>query len=362
MAPVPGRTLKCRARAGTSLAIASQVERGDRMRRRDFIGGIFSSAVLVTGASGAQPSANARRIAIVAPWHSKEELGRNPVYRAFLEELARLGFVEGDNLIVDRYSGDGKLDSYSELARTVVSKNPEAILTGAGPMTLALRSATQSIPIITIIGDPVVWGIAASLARPGANVTGVTVDAGIELHGKRLSLLREIRPEAPRMAYLASSSAWKQPQGAMVREAVRASKLSLLHLDLGTNLNDAAYEKAFASTDVTAADALLVSDEPEHLSHARTLVDLATSARIPTCYPFRDLVVAGGLIAYYRDLLDAFRQLADQMGQILSGQNPAEMPFRQPTNFRLSVNIKAAEKIGVVLPQSILVSADEALE
>jgi len=121
-----------------------------------------------------------------------------------------------------------------------VSKNPEAILTGTGPMTLALKSATQSIPIVTIIGDPVVWGIAASLARPDANVTGVTVDAGIELHGKRLGLLREIRPGASRIAYLASSSAWKQPQAAMVREAAQAAKLSLSHLDLANNFNDAA--------------------------------------------------------------------------------------------------------------------------
>jgi putative ABC transport system substrate-binding protein len=229
-------------------------------------------------------------------------------------------------------------------------------------MTLALKSATHSIPIVTIIGDPVVWGFAASLARPGGNVTGVTVDAGIELHGKRLGLLREIKPDASRVAYLASSPAWRQPQAAMVREAAQASKLSLLHVDLGDNLNDAAYERAFASTDWTKADMLLVSDEPEHLPCSRTLVDLATNVRIPACYPFHDLVVAGGLMAYYRDLLDAFRQLGVQMGQILSGQSPAEMPFRQPTNFRLSINTKAARKIGVVLPQSLLVSADEVIE
>jgi putative ABC transport system substrate-binding protein len=332
------------------------------MRRRDFLAGIVSSPVLVAGASSAEPSANPRRIAIVIPWHSMEQLRTNPLYRAFLDELARLGFVEGQNLVVDRYGGAGKLDSYSELARTVVSKNPEAILTGAGPMTLALRSATPTIPIVTIIGDPVVWGFATSLARPGANVTGVTVDAGIELHGKRLGLLREIRPGATRIDYLSSSSAWKQPQAAMVRQAAEASKLLLSHLDLGTNLNDAAYEKAFASSDWIKPDVLLVSDEPEHLPHARTLVDLVTAARIPACYPFHDLVVAGGLMAYYRDLPDAFRQMGAQMGQILSGQNPAEIPFRQPTNFRLSVNLKAAQKIGIVLPQAILVSADEAIE
>jgi putative ABC transport system substrate-binding protein len=291
-----------------------------------------------------------------------EDIRTDPIYRAFLDELARLGFNEGQNLVIDRYSGGGHMDSYAELARTVVSNHPEAILTSAGPMTLALKAASDSIPIVTIIGDPVVWGLAASLARPGGNVTGVTIDAGIELHGKRLGLLREIRPEASRVAYLASSSAWEQPQAAMVREAARASRLSLAHVDLGSNLDGTAYKKAFASADWTKADVLLVSDEPEHLSNTRILVDLTTSARIPACFPFRDLVVAGGLMAYYRDLLDAFRQLAAQMGQILSGQNPAEIPFLQPTNFRLSINTKAAQEIGVVLPQTILVSADEVIE
>jgi putative ABC transport system substrate-binding protein len=332
------------------------------MRRREFIGGFVGGSVLLTRVSRAQPSSRPRRIAIVAPSRPVAELGTNPIYRAFLDELAELGFAEGQNLVVDRHSGGGHMDSYPELARTVVNSNPEAILTSAGPMTLALKAATQSIPIVTIIGDPVAWALAASLARPGANVTGVTVDAGIELHGKRLGLLREVRPEASRVAYLASSSAWKQPQAAMVREAAQASKLSLVRVDLGNDLNDAAYEKAFASTDWTKADMLLVSDEPEHLSRSGILVDLATSARIPTCYPFRDLVLAGGLMAYYRDLVDAFRQLGAQMGQILSGQNPAEMPFRQPTNFRLSINTKAAQRIGVVLPQTLLVSADEVIE
>jgi putative ABC transport system substrate-binding protein len=231
------------------------------MRRREFIGGFVGSSVLLPRVSRAQLSSRPRRIAIVAPSLPTEEVRTNPPTRAFLDELARLGFAEGQNLVVDCYSGGGHMDSYPELARTVVSNNPEAILTAAGPMTLALKAATQSIPIVTIIGDPVVWGLAASLARPGANVTGVTVDAGIELHGKRLGLLREIRPVASRVAYLASSSAWKQPQASMVREAAQASKLSLAHVDLGSNLNDAAYKTAFASTDWTKADMLLVSDE-----------------------------------------------------------------------------------------------------
>jgi len=148
----------------------------------------------------------------------------------------------------------------------------------------------------------------------------------------------------------------------MVREAAQSSKLSLSQVDLGSDLNDAAYDAAFASTDWSRFDMLLVSDEPEHLSHSKRLVDLATRTRLPACYPFHDLVVAGGLMAYYRDLPDAFRQMAAQMAQILSGQNPAEIPFRQPTAFRLSLNTKAAEKIGVTLPQALLISANEVIE
>jgi putative tryptophan/tyrosine transport system substrate-binding protein len=332
------------------------------MRRREFIGILATSSVLLTRLVRAQQTMKAKRIAIVAPSRQIEEFRTNPSYRAFLDELAGLGFIEGRNLVVDRYSGDGRMDSYPQLARTVVGNNPDAILTSASPMTFALKAATQTIPIVTIIGDPVIWGLAASLARPGGNVTGVTIDAGIELHGKRLGLLREIRPDASRVAYLASSSAWKQPQAEMVREAAQASKLSVTHVDLGTNLNVAAYESAFGSIDWTIADVLLVSDEPEHLARSRTLVDLATNVRVPTSYPFRDLVLAGGLMAYYRDLLDAFRQLAAQMAQILSGENPAEMPFRQPTNFRMSINTKAAQKIGIVVPTTLLAIADEVIE
>jgi putative ABC transport system substrate-binding protein len=291
-----------------------------------------------------------------------DELRTSPYYKAFIAELARLGFVEGQNLLVDRYSGEGQMDAYADLARTVVSNRPEAILTAAPPMTFALKAATQTIPIVTIIGDPVALGLAVNLARPGANVTGLTVDGGMELHGKRLSLLVETKPHASRLAYLCSSAAWKQPQAAMVREAAQLSKLALTHIDLGRTLNETTYTAAFALVKNAEADVLLVSDEPEHLSNSRALVDLATRARLPAMYPFRDLALAGGLMAYYRDLLDALRQAADQVAKILVGENPAEMPFRQPTSFRLSINTKAARQIGVAVPPMLLASADEVIE
>jgi putative tryptophan/tyrosine transport system substrate-binding protein len=229
-------------------------------------------------------------------------------------------------------------------------------------MTLALKAATRTIPVVTIIGDPVALGLVSSLARPGANFTGVTVDAGIELHGKRLSLLIETRPAASRLAYLSSSAGWKQPQAAMVREAAQQLKLSMTHVDLGSNLNEAAYLTASDQVEKAQAEMMLVSDEPEHLSNSAFLIDIATRARVPAMYPFRDLALAGGLMAYYRDLFEALRHAADQMTAILKGASPAEIPFYQPTNFRLSINSKAAKQIGLELPPTLLARADEVIE
>lgn len=332
------------------------------MKRREFLIWGGGAACAWPAITRAQPSTRLRRIAIVAPGRSVEELKENPYYRSFVEELAKRGFVEGNNLVVDRSSGGAQMDAYPDIAQAAVSKRPEAILTAAPQMTLALTAATRTIPIITLIGDPVATGVAASLARPGGNVTGITMDGGMELHGKRLSLLLEARPGSSRLAYLCSSAAWNRPQAAAVRNASQTLNLSLTHVDLGTAINEAAYAAAGTLLSEVAADVMLVSDEPEHLSNRKALIDLAARAQIPTMYPFRDLALSGGFMAYYRDLHEALRQAADQVAQILGGANPAEMPFRQPTSFKLSINAKTAQAIGVTVPPTLLASADEVIE
>lgn len=328
------------------------------MRRRDFIA--LTAASALACAAHAQQPARQRRIGIVLPgWDGTKT---NPIEAEFLDGLVRHGYVEGRNLIVDRYAAMGSMDRFPDLAAKVASNHPEVILTGAPPMTLALKAATQTIPIVTVIGDPVALGLVSSLARPGGNVTGITVDAGAELSGKRLGLLRETRPDATRLAYLSSSQALKQPQAAMVKQAAETLKLSLLHIDLGNSLNEGAYKAAYDFVAKVGAELLLVSDEPQHLPNSKVLVGIAAKAQIPAMYPFRDLVVAGGLMAYYRDLFDAFRQVADQVAQILDGGNPAEMPFRQPTSFKFSISTKAARDIGIIVPPTLLASADEVIE
>jgi putative ABC transport system substrate-binding protein len=330
------------------------------MRRRQFIA--LTVAAGTSTMLHAQQPARMRRIAIATPGPAVEQTKDNPYDRAFLDELAGLGFVEGKNLVVDRYSAKGQMSAYNELAQTIVSSRPEAILTAAPPMTLALKAATRAIPVVTIIGDPVALGLVSSLARPGGNFTGVTVDAGIELHGKRLSLLLEARPTASSLAYLSSSAGWTQPQAAMVREVAQQLKLSITHVDLGSTLDAAAYSAASDLVEKAKPDVMLVSDEPEHLSNTRSLIEVADRARTPAMYPFRDLVTAGGLMAYYRDLMAALRHAADQMADILKGTSPAEIPFYQPTNFLFSINNKAAQKIGLELPAALLARADDVIE
>ena len=216
------------------------------------------------------------------------------------------------------------MSAYGELAQTMVNSQPDAILTAAPPMTLALQAATRTIPVVTIIGDPVALGLVSSLARPGGNFTGVTVDAGIELHGKRLSLLLEAKPGASRLAYLSSSAGWKQPQAAMVREVAQQLKLSIEHVDLGkAPWMRRAHSAASDLVEKAKPDVMLVSDEPEYLSNSSSLVEVADRARIPAMYPFHDMITAGGLMAYYRDLGgSAFRHAADQMADILNGMKP----------------------------------------
>jgi putative ABC transport system substrate-binding protein len=196
----------------------------------------------------------------------------------------------------------------------------------------------------------------------GRNITGVTVDAGLELYGKRLALLVEVRSSVSTVAYLSSHENWIRPTGDALRQAAQQARIALTHVNLGNTFNEATYSAAFNGMQNARIDALLVSDEADHNGNVKTLTKLATSLRIPTMYPFRDLAVGGGLMAYCINLLDAFRYAGGQLADILRGENPAEIPFYQPTNFQLIVNTKAAQQIGLEIPPSVLARADEVIE
>jgi putative tryptophan/tyrosine transport system substrate-binding protein len=317
------------------------------MRRREFIGILGGGLGFWANIARAQQSTNKKRIAIISPARPVEEMKTHPYFRAFLDELSRRGFVDGQHLIVDRYSGGGHTSSYGNLARTIVATNPDAIFASGYPMVAGLKAATTTIPIVATIDDPVAEGLALSLARPGANFTGVTVDAGLELYGKRLALLTEVRPDASVVGYLSSSENWRRPTGAALRQAAQQAAMALTHVDLGNSFNEATYSAAFTSLENVRIHALLVSDEPDHNANAKTLTRLATNARIPAMYPFRDLAVAGGLMAYCIDLLDAFRYAGGQVAEISEVRTPRKFRFINRLSFNSSLIQRLRNRLGL---------------
>ena len=305
-----------------------------------------------------------KRIAFVHPSNKVSELSvsGSRSFRAFFEELSRLGYVEGQNLGVERHSGEGRPERYAELARDVVNTHPDLILAVGARLSLDFKMATTTIPIVTVIIDPIAMGLVASIARPGGNITGVTIAGGLELIGKRIGLLVEAMPKLSTVGYLVSRPYWEDPRGAAAREAAKQAGISLKAALLGSAFNEAEYQRVFRSMEQDRADALMVSEDAEHVTNRATIVELAAKGRIPTIYPFREFVEVGGLMAYSVDLADIYRRVANLIDKILKGANPGDIPFYQPTKYELSINLKTAKALGLELPAMLLARADELIE
>ncbi len=319
------------------------------MRRRDFITALGTAATWPLAARAQQP-AKMKRIAFVRPAGpvSEVSVSGSPYYRAFFEELSRLGYVEGQNLGVERYSGEGRPDRYAELARDVVNTHPDLIIAVAARLSLDFKTATTTIPIVSLINDPIALGLVPSIARPGGNITGVTISGGLELIGKRMGLLVEAMPKLSTVSYLVSRPYWEDPRGAAAREAAKQAGVSLKAALLGSAFDEAEYQRVFRSMEQDRADAVMVS--------------VAAKGRIPTIYSYREFVEVGGLMAYSIDLADMYRRLANLIDKILRGANPGDIPFYQPTKFELSINLKTAKALGLEMPAMLLARADEVIE
>src|SRR4051812_48817525 len=334
------------------------------MQRREFItlfGGVTATWPL---AAHAQQPARMKRIAFIHPGMKVGEMSLSgpPQYRAFFQELSRLGYVEGQNLAIARYSGEGTPERYSELVRDVVNTHPDLILAVAARLSLDFKKATTTIPIVTIVNDPVALGLVASIARPGGNITGVTIATELELIGKRIELLVEAMPGLSIVGYLVSRSYWEDPRGAAAREAAKRAGISLRAALLGNGFNEAEYQRVFRSMEQDPLDARMVSDEAEHFTNRAMIVELAAKRRIPAIYAYGDFVQVGGLMAYSIDVPDTFRRLANIIDKVLKGANPGDIPFYRPTKFELSINLKTAKALGLALPTILLVRANQVVE
>jgi putative ABC transport system substrate-binding protein len=336
------------------------------MRRREFIS-LVGGAATWPLATHAQQAGTNNRIAWIHPSAAVSDLrdnGSRPAYRAFLDELRQLGHIEGANLIVERYSGEGRSDRYEQLAHSVVQSRPSLIFASSTDMTRHLQAATSTIPIVAIMTDPVANGLISSLARPGGNITGASVDAGIEIWGKRLALLKESVPAAARVGLLSSRTYWNGTgrSAEVSRAAAARLGISLIGCLLDGSALEADYRRVFAAMPDDRLDALVVNEQAEHFAYQRLIVDLAQQVRLPAIYPYREYAELGGLMAYVVDLAGVFRQAARQVDQVLRGAKTSDLPFYQPTRFELIINIKTATALRLDMPPTLLGSANEVIE
>jgi putative tryptophan/tyrosine transport system substrate-binding protein len=237
-----------------------------------------------------------------------------------------------------------------------------AVQTLSDNLLLEFKTQTTTIPIVGAVPDPLALGIVPSLARPGGNITGVSGDAGIEIWGKRLDLLREAIPKLSRIGLLTTPTPWGLRSAAILEEMSKKAGVSLVGWPLDTPIDEQAYRHAFAVIVQQAAEAVYVGDEAEHFSNRRLIVELAQKNRLAAIYPFREAVEIGGLVAYAIDFIDIFRHAADEVDQILKGTQPGDIPFYQARKFELVINLKTAKALGIEIPGSLLARADEVIE
>ena len=284
----------------------------------------------------------------------------NPYVEAFRGGLRELGYVEGTNLILEIRWAGGSTQRAAELAAELVRLNVALIVSTGTPATQAARAATTTIPIVmTAVGDPVGSGIVTSLARPGANVTGLSL-LDNDLDGKRIELLREAVPGLTRIAML-----WSPSDSGM---ALAFGRVELASQTLGLTLQSLAvrdpgeFSPVVQAATTGRAEALFVTAQPFTIRHQAQILDVVTRLKLPSMYTDRRFVDAGGLMAYGPSLADAYRRAATYVDRILKGARPADLPVEQPTKFELIVNLKAARTLGLMIPQAFLQRADQLIE
>jgi putative ABC transport system substrate-binding protein len=337
-------------------------EAGVEMRRRDFFGVLSGTALSLPLGARAQQAQRQHRIAFVhsgIPADLLTETAGPFWVRQFYQTLRKLGDTEAGNLVVERYSGEGRSDRFAALAAAVVSRNPDVIVANSNGLVKTFMVATATIPIVGITADPIAAGLVTSLAHPGSNFTGVSIDAGFEIVSKRLQILKEALPQATKVAYLLPNT--DDRTASAYREAGQPLGIALTTMIL-PEVNDAQLRHTFAEMAQQQFDAALVDENGSFLALRALIVELAEKHRLPVIYPYRDYADLGGLITYAPDLGELAQRLANDVHQILNGAKAGDIPFYQPTKFQLLINLKAAKILDLKVPSSLLLRADEVLD
>jgi putative tryptophan/tyrosine transport system substrate-binding protein len=335
------------------------------MRRRDFIA-IAGCALTTRPLAGvAQQSPKQPRIAIAIPTGNADQIAQEDgmgIWPGLLLELRRLGYVEGINLVVERYSAEDQPERYNEFVGAVVNRSPTLIVTAPNPFARRFAEKTKAIPIVAVMADPIEAGLVTSLAHPGGNLTGVSVNAGPEIWGKRLQIIKDVVPSASRVAYLGVRIPPTDLHMQSLQMAGERLGLSVTLISV-TQSTEAAYREVFAATGPGSPDAIVVNDGAALTPYRGLVAELATAHRVPTMFPYSDdTVKRGALMAYGTDLVALGRQLAGQVAKILGGAKPGDIPIEQASRFFFAINLKTAGAMGFTFPPAVLAVADEVIE
>jgi putative tryptophan/tyrosine transport system substrate-binding protein len=315
------------------------------------------SLTLAPVVAAAQPAGKAWRVGVLTTGNPHSAPPAN--WDGFLQGLRESGYVEGQNIAIEQRYAEGKPELFPDRAADLVRLKVDVIF-ARGPWAVsAAKAATRTIPIIglDLESDPISDGFVKSLARPGGNITGMFLDLA-ELSGKQLQILKEIIPKLSRVAIL-GESAVNASQLRELRMVARSLAVQTQALEMKSSKD---LESAFEAANKGRATALIVLSNPLPLASRTQIGDMATKRRLPTMYLYRAHVDAGGLISYGPDLPDMFRRCGEYVGRILGGAKPSELPVERPVKFDLVINLKTANALGLTIPQSVLVRADEIIQ
>ena len=322
--------------------------------RRRFVAGVAAALTPMPGF--AQPATKVARIGFLIPASASSYASRVEALRAGLRDL---GYVEGRNLLIEFRVADGKYDRLVDLATELVRLEVEVIVTGGTPGTRAAKQATATIPIVMAVsGDAVATGLIASLARPGGNITGTTY-FDPELHAKRLELLKATVPRATRIGTLINPDN-PQTMASTLPALRRAAESMKVELFLFEARSPSEFEGAISAMTKERVEAVEIADDPMFLGNLRAIADIVASRRLPSTGA-KEFAEAGGLLGYGVNFAETFRRAAYFVDKLLKGAKPNDLPVEQATKFELVINLKTAQTLGLTIPQSLLLRADDVI-